>query len=246
MNKICSKCKGEFPATTEYWHRNKSAKDGLNSWCKTCHRATAQKLVTDPNTGEVIKAGALSKRKLVTDPTTGETISAGLVSKRKRRATEEGREKSRAANRASCKKRWANGKTQEYMVGYLESNPLAKLRQRMSSLIHASMKAKGWSKSTKTQQLLGCDFDFLLSHLKQSLPTYVDYDVVHIDHIICCSSAENEDELNALQHYSNLQWLPGPENLSKSDSLPPDWKERQAKLMKIYWSRFPERRKGEP
>ena len=225
--KTCSKCKGEFPATTEYWHRNKSAKDGLYSWCKDCHRGASReakrRLVTDPATGEVIKAGALAKRRLVTDPATGEVIKAGALAKRRR---------------------YENGKTQEYMVGYLENNPLYKLRRQMSSLIHSSMKKRGWSKATKTQALVGCDFDFLLNHLKQSLPTYVDYDVVHIDHLIPCSCADNEDELNALQHWSNLQWLPGPENLSKSDSLPPDWKERKAKLMKIYWSRFPERRKA--
>ena len=34
--KICSKCKRELPATTEFYHRDKIGKFGLRSWCKEC------------------------------------------------------------------------------------------------------------------------------------------------------------------------------------------------------------------
>ena len=34
--KRCSKCKTEYPSTTEYFVKNKNSKDGLFSWCKTC------------------------------------------------------------------------------------------------------------------------------------------------------------------------------------------------------------------
>jgi len=34
--KQCSKCKTEYPATTEYFYRNKQAKDGFQSSCKPC------------------------------------------------------------------------------------------------------------------------------------------------------------------------------------------------------------------
>lgn len=36
--KRCTKCGVEYPATTEYFHRDKSHKDGLNYWCKLCTR----------------------------------------------------------------------------------------------------------------------------------------------------------------------------------------------------------------
>lgn len=226
--KTCSKCGNEYPATTEFWHRNKARSDGFAAYCKTCNRAASRE----------------AQRKLVSDPNTGEVIKANTLASRKSRATSEGREASREATRESMRKRRENGKAQEYMVGYLDNNPLYKLRQQMSTLIHSSMRKKGWSKTTKTQALVGCSFSELMGHLKSTLPDYENYEVIHIDHILPCSSAENEDELNALQHYSNLQWLPGPENLSKSDTLPPDWKERKQKLMAIYWERFPERREA--
>lgn len=34
--KTCSKCGNVYPATTEYFCRHKSNKDGLNYWCKAC------------------------------------------------------------------------------------------------------------------------------------------------------------------------------------------------------------------
>ena len=34
--KVCSKCKTEYPATTDYFYRHKSEKSGLHSWCKKC------------------------------------------------------------------------------------------------------------------------------------------------------------------------------------------------------------------
>lgn len=36
MSKICTKCKQEYPATKEYFHRNKNKKDGFESICKVC------------------------------------------------------------------------------------------------------------------------------------------------------------------------------------------------------------------
>lgn len=34
--KRCAKCKEEFPATTEYFYRDKNMRDGLYSQCKKC------------------------------------------------------------------------------------------------------------------------------------------------------------------------------------------------------------------
>ena len=49
--KICSKCKDGLPATTEYFPRNRSSKDGLSHWCKVCHRdhrKTKKEIATGP------------------------------------------------------------------------------------------------------------------------------------------------------------------------------------------------------
>ena len=35
--KKCTCCGGEFPATTEYWYKNKKGKYGLRATCKQCY-----------------------------------------------------------------------------------------------------------------------------------------------------------------------------------------------------------------
>ena len=42
ITKQCSKCKREFPATSEYFQRTKRTKDGLHVWCKPCKQAYAR------------------------------------------------------------------------------------------------------------------------------------------------------------------------------------------------------------
>ena len=37
-NKRCSRCGKIKPATTEYFHRNRTTTDGVNRWCKNCVR----------------------------------------------------------------------------------------------------------------------------------------------------------------------------------------------------------------
>lgn len=43
MLKMCSQCKEEKPSTTEYFFRDKRAKDGLQSSCKKCERIRVKK-----------------------------------------------------------------------------------------------------------------------------------------------------------------------------------------------------------
>ncbi len=37
--KQCTVCKNTFPATPEFFYRNKTEKSGLQRWCKECHKA---------------------------------------------------------------------------------------------------------------------------------------------------------------------------------------------------------------
>ena len=41
--KICTKCKEELPATTEYFHRHNQSNDSLRSRCKKCRNKTNQR-----------------------------------------------------------------------------------------------------------------------------------------------------------------------------------------------------------
>jgi hypothetical protein len=98
-------------------------------------------------------------------------------------------------------------------------DPLFKLLHNLRSLINISLKAKGFRKSSKTRELLGADFATVHAHLiETAIRNYGYYNPnasYHIDHIIPCSVADNEDELNTLQFYYNLQYLTPKDNLIK-------------------------------
>ncbi len=69
---------------------------------------------------------------------------------------------------------------------------------------------------------VGCDVDTLRKHLeKQFLPgmTWKNQGEWHIDHRKPCAvfDLDKEDQRHQCFHYTNLQPLWGPDNLSKSD-----------------------------
>ena len=107
------------------------------------------------------------------------------------------------------------------------SDPLFKLRLNLSSLVCMSFKVKGWSKTTKTQALLGCTFEELAAHLQSKFETGMtleNHGDWHIDHIIPCATATTPEELEKLFHFTNLQPLWAADNLSKGSKLNWDYK----------------------
>lgn len=227
--KRCSKCLGEFPRTTEYWHQNSRAKDGLYPSCKACEcarrrLASQNERATEVGRAKTRAAVRKSHSRIVLDTATNEAISASALANRRH---------------------YRSGKYQAYLL----TSPLAKLRKQISSLITCAIHRKGWSKGTKTQQLLGCSFQEFTAHIESQFKDGMSWENAgqwHYDHILPCSSAENEDELNALQHYSNFQPLWGAENLSKSDSLPADWKERKTRLLQLWYGTTPNAQSPKP
>lgn len=108
-----------------------------------------------------------------------------------------------------------------------ERDPLFKLVKQVRTLINGSFSNKGYKKNTKTEKILGCNISYFLTYL---LETYkLNYgtewdgkEEVHIDHIIPLATANSEEEILKLCHYTNLQLLKAKDNLEKNDKL--DWK----------------------
>ena len=107
---------------------------------------------------------------------------------------------------------------------FKEIDLIFKLRCRLSTLIYMSLQRQSYSKKSKTRQLLGADFETVKKHLENTW--FQNYGIpysgqeVHVDHIIPCSAAKTEEELIALQHYTNLQYLTPEDNLAKSNKMP--------------------------
>ena len=107
-----------------------------------------------------------------------------------------------------------------------KNDEIYRFKQHIRNTINSSFKRKGYTKKSKTFKIIGLEFSEFKKHL---LKTYKDnYGIewdgkepVHIDHIIPLATANSEEEIIELCHYTNLQLLKASDNLSKNDSL--DW-----------------------
>ena len=89
----------------------------------------------------------------------------------------------------------------------------------MRTLIYNSLKNKGFTKKSRTHEIIGCTFNDFMIHLNSNKYGFKYGDLnIDIDHIIPLSSAANEDEVLKLNHFSNLQLLPSSYNRTVKSS----------------------------
>ena len=116
-------------------------------------------------------------------------------------------------------------KITSYYLNKRQVDPLFKLSTQIRGLIRMSLLSRGYSKDTHTYEILGCDYETLWEHLKQSWAKNYgkewNGEPYHIDHIVPLATAKTEEEVKKLCHYKNLQMLKPQDNLSKSKFL--DW-----------------------
>lgn len=111
-----------------------------------------------------------------------------------------------------------------YCKSKREADPLFAMRARMRCLIGNSIRNAGYSKRSKTSELLGCDWAVFKSHIESQFltgMTWANRQEWHIDHIVPLASACSEAEVIALNHYTNLQPLWSGDNIRKGAKL--DW-----------------------
>lgn len=113
-----------------------------------------------------------------------------------------------------------------YKLNY-KNGTIFKLKQQYRNVILKAFKRFGYTKNTRAYEILGCDYEIFMNHLKETFKQNYGYEwdeiePVHIDHIIPLATIKNEDDLLKLNHYTNLQLLKEKDNLEKSDKL--DWK----------------------
>ena len=108
----------------------------------------------------------------------------------------------------------------EYYLNKRSTDPLFKMSTQVRGLIRISLKKKGYSKNTSTYEILGCDYETLMVHLKESwlnnYGTEWNGEPYHIDHIIPLATAKTEQEIIDLCYYKNLQMLKPHDNLVKN------------------------------
>jgi len=101
-----------------------------------------------------------------------------------------------------------------------ETDLLFRLRCRIKCNVITAIKNQGYTKNTKTFNILKCEYNFFMDWLNGKASNGYTYGIgdLHLDHVIPISLAQTEDEAILLSHYSNYQLLSADENLAKSNS----------------------------
>jgi hypothetical protein len=89
-------------------------------------------------------------------------------------------------------------------------------------LIRGTITNKGYTKKSKTHEILGIDWMGLKEHMERQFiggMNWENRDQWHIDHIIPLATAQCEDDIIKLNHYTNLQPLWAEDNFSKGSKI---------------------------
>jgi hypothetical protein len=103
-------------------------------------------------------------------------------------------------------------------------NFLVKLSNNVRCRVKNFLKSKNIKKNNKTFDIVGCNPEILKEYLEKQFVDGMSWDNYgkygwHIDHIVPLSSANSEEELFKLCHYTNLQPLWAFDNLSKGNKI---------------------------
>lgn len=119
--------------------------------------------------------------------------------------------------------------TTAYQLNRVKCDPAYKIEKNMRCRLYHAIVKKGACKSNNTMKLVGCTRVYLKKYLENMFIEDMSWDNYgssetkcwHIDHIKPCASFDLSDPNQQIMcfHYTNLQPLWGPDNLSKSNKF---------------------------
>lgn len=100
----------------------------------------------------------------------------------------------------------------------IASDPVFALSQRIRSLIYIRIYSGGYTKKSKSQEILGCTWEDFKRHIERQFLKGMSWDrlgEIHLDHIVPVATAKTEEDVIALNHFTNLRPMWAKDNLSK-------------------------------
>lgn len=216
--KSCSCCKIEKPLTD--FHKQVRTLDGYRSACKSCRS---------------IKSKEYREKQLLIDPNFKKEYLKEYYEKNKDKQREKQREytathkeerkkyllENRDALKISASK--TNKKYyQETLKDRLKTDPIFKLKSIIRRRILHVLEKKNFKKNERFKDYIGCTVEELVIHLESRFVdgmTWENHGQWHIDHIIPLDSAQSEEDIYKLNHYTNLQPLWAIDNLKKGSKI---------------------------
>ena len=111
-------------------------------------------------------------------------------------------------------------KNKSYQSDRKQTDYIYRIRINLTCRINRFFKYSKMTKNCKTMDIIGISIDGFREHLKSKFTEVMSFDNYgkrgwHIDHIIPLSSANTEEEVIKLCHYTNLQPLWWDDNIKK-------------------------------
>jgi len=111
-------------------------------------------------------------------------------------------------------------KNKSYQSDRKQTDYIYRIRINLTCRINRFFKYSKMTKNCKTMDIIGISIDGFREHLKSKFTEGMSFDNYgkrgwHIDHIIPLSSANTEEEVIKLCHYTNLQPLWWDDNIKK-------------------------------
>lgn len=202
MDRFCGSCNEYKPV--EMFSRNKRRKDGLCVYCKQCMSERYSKYREE-------NKDVLNAKKKIYRKNNPDKIQEYSTEYRNR---EEVKQRMKSYNK-------------QYVKARYKSDDVYRYKLIIRADIYASLKQHKFIKKGNIEQIIGCDIEFFINHLKDTYyknygEDYSSYDDVHIDHIVPLATANTIDEVNTLCHYTNLQLLKAKDNQLKGQKT--NWK----------------------
>lgn len=107
--------------------------------------------------------------------------------------------------------------TPEYRKNKMKNDSLFKLTNNIRSAIYCSFYEKNFTKSKRTEEILGCSFEEFKQHLESQFEPWMNWDnrgghsiteqnkTWDIDHIVPLNTAKTEEDIIKLNHYTNFK-----------------------------------------
>lgn len=115
------------------------------------------------------------------------------------------------SNHAKKNKEKIKNYKNNYQNNKRKNDPICKLKYSLSRCIRNALKNKGLPKNNKTIDILGCDIIFFKEYIESLFTLEMSWDnygqVWDLDHIKPLSTANTEELVYELNHYTNLQPL---------------------------------------
>lgn len=112
--------------------------------------------------------------------------------------------------------------SKEYHNTKMLNDPVYKAAIRVRTLINNKLYAKGYTKKSRTYEILGCSFAEFAAHIESQFQDGMNWDnhgAWHLDHKTPIAAAKTEEDVIRLNHHTNFQPLWAIDNLKKGAKI---------------------------